>query len=191
MMSKLRKSPNRGKFHIDNEMKRVAEGKKTLSEALSIIELHESWNLKISEEEQSEKFKKNNLEYDLRTSEYIAEKCKVEHYAQNLYAALCNNDFVKNDVWPILTDEAWGCSWRYAGGIVADIRQEGDYIDWYCSGIIGHPDDDKIGAMTDEQKNRYQYMQKYFVSEGIVTDEIREDLFKIGWLVKDNSDTDS
>lgn len=119
--------------------------------------------------EESEGWMKNNLEYDLRSSEYIAEKCKVDSYAQNLYAALCNNDFMRNELWPILKEETWGCSWRYAGGIIADILQRGDYLDWYCSGIM----------------QEGQYISGY-VAESVVTDEIREDLLSIGWIVLEN-----
>jgi hypothetical protein len=29
----------------------------------------------------------------------------------------------------------WSCSWRYAGGLVADMREQGEnYLDFYCSG---------------------------------------------------------
>ena len=119
--------------------------------------------------EESEVWMKNNLEYDLRSSEYIAEKCKVDTYAQNLYAALCNNDFMRNEMWPILKEETWGCSWRYAGGIIADILQRGDYLDWYCSGIMSEA----------------TYVPGY-VAESFVTDEIREDLLSIGWIVLEN-----
>ncbi len=109
----------------------------------------------------------NDMEYDLLTTVWILEKVrKSESYAQNLYAAMCNTEFVKNDVWPKLKDERWGCSWRYAGGIIADMLQKGDYVDWYCSGI-------------GSNKNGY-------VGEGYVTDEIREDLLKLGWVVIDD-----
>lgn len=109
-------------------------------------------------------WQKNNMEYDLRTTDWILEKVRnSEQYAQNLYAAMCNNRFQQNDVLPILKDQYWSCSWRYAGGIIADMRQEGDYIDYYCSGI------------------RDSYEGGY-VSETVITDEIREDLFKLGWL---------
>ena len=100
---------------------------------------------------------KPNLENDLKNSDTIKEKCKhSEIYSQNLYAALCNNRFFYG------TDE-WTCSWRYAGGIVADIVGNGDYMQYYCSGIS-----DRSG----------------FVGEGFVTDEIRTDLTKLGWIVK-------
>jgi len=92
-----------------------------------------------------------------------------ETYAQNLYAAMCNNVFQPNQVWPRLRDEYWSCSWRSAGGIVADLRGQGDYIDWYCSGIIGV---DEVGGFQG------------YVSESTVTDEIRQDLFAIGWTVE-------
>lgn len=113
---------------------------------------------------------KNNLEYDLLTAGWILAKVRAsEVYAQNLYAAMCNNDFRKLAVVPILTEKNWSCSWRYAGGIVADMRQEGDYIDWYCSGIRDNYD----GG---------------YVSESVVTDEIREDLKQLGWIVLDDND---
>lgn len=105
-----------------------------------------------------------DLEYEMMNSVWLRNKVRgSETYAQNLYAAMCNNEFVKNDVWPILEDKRWSCTWRYAGGMVADLREEGDYIDWYCSGIGG------------DDKN--------FVNEGHVTDEIRNDLLKLGWLI--------
>jgi len=99
-----------------------------------------------------------DLEKDLYKSDTIANKAiHSSVYAQNLYAALCNNRFFYND-------EQWSCSWRHAGGIVADlVDTNGDYIDYYCSGIS-----DRNG----------------FVTEGFVTDEIRLDLIRLGWIVK-------
>jgi len=123
--------------------------------------------------EKSEAWMKNNLEYDLRNSDYIVEKCKIDSYAQNLYAALCNNDFMRNEMWPILKEETWGCSWRYAGGIIADILQRGDYLDWYCSGIM----------------QEGQYVSGY-VAESVVTDEIRTDLLTLGWIVLDSDNSE-
>jgi hypothetical protein len=129
------------------------------------------------------------MEYDLRSTQWIIDKVKGDVYAQHLYAAMCNNDFTKNDVWPILTDKRWSRSWRSAGGIIADMQGKGDYIDWYCSGIRDAKilDDDEFRALTKEQQESY-IQGKKFVPEGCVTDEIREDLLKLGWIVIDGSE---
>lgn len=107
------------------------------------------------EAEQNLEYAVHNLEYDLRSTDWILQKVRSsDKYAIDLYAALCNNDFQKQEVLPILKDQVWGCTFRYAGGIIADMRGEGSYIDWYCSGPEGH-----------------------------VTDEIRNDLARLGWAV--------
>jgi hypothetical protein len=125
----------------------------------------------------------DSLEYDLRTTEWVIEKVKSDKvYAQHLYAAMCNNDFQRNDVWPILTGKTWSCSWRHAGGIIANIRGEGDYLDWYCSGIVGEKDDDRWNNLSEDSKKRILETRAH-VAESDVTDEIRKDLFKLGWLV--------
>ena len=81
------------------------------------------------------------------------------------------------DVLPILKDEYWSCSWRSAGGIVADMLQKGDYIDWYCSGMGGLNQDYQGGETDEEWQARTRY-----VPEGTVTDEIRADFQSIGWI---------
>lgn len=112
----------------------------------------------------------HNLEESIQQCEWMLKKVQDrETYAQNLYAAMCNNVFQRNEVWPRLRDEYWSCSWRSAGGIVADLRGQGDYIDWYCSGIFGAGEADSFQG---------------YVSESTVTDEIRQDLFAIGWTVE-------
>jgi hypothetical protein len=110
-----------------------------------------------------------SLEKELLASQVIKEKCKVDKYAQNLYASLCNMQWQPIDVIPILKDEKWSCSWRHAGGVVAEITHDGDYMTWYCSGIgagLGNGDIDGI---------------KGYVGEGTVTEEIQEDLKQLGW----------
>ena len=131
----------------------------------------------------------NDLEWDLRTTDWILQKVRgSEAYAQNLYAAICNNEFQRKEVFQILSNQTWAASWRYAGGIIADMRQEGDYIDWYCSGIHEsmYEDDETFQNMSKEQQERYLFVKNNFVSEGIVTNEIRDDLEKLGWIVLDN-----
>lgn len=117
----------------------------------------------------TEEQRENNLEWDMMTTVWFTYKVQDStQYAQNLYAALCNNEFQKIDLMPILKNETWGCSWRSAGGIVAEILGMGDYMDWYCSGIMSDPVD---------------YEKTGYVAEGVVTDEILEDLNRLGWRV--------
>ena len=169
--------------------RKAAEGKTVENDTTvkKMVEYFENIPSEIAKKESKEEFKKNNLEYDLRSTKWICDKAKErEEYAQNLYAAMCNNEFIRNDVWPLLKKETWSCSWRYAGGIIADMREEGDYIDWYCSGIKFHPEDVKDNeTLTEEQKVLNKLYGKY-VGEGIVTDEIRQDLFDLGWIVIDD-----
>ena len=127
---------------------------------------------------------KDSLEYDLYNTPWIVDKVKnSEIYAQQLYAALCDNDFQRLDIMTILADRRWHCSWRGAGGIVADMRGYGDYVDFYCSGIrVWDLSADENGNLMPEQQQRYQEMQNY-VAEATVTDEIRADLKQMGWVV--------
>lgn len=184
----LRSSKQRHTFLKKSYLERMAREGRTPDNDIEVEEktkMYDSLNALDIEKEDDPKWQENNLEYDLRSTKWIAEKCKDNIYSQHLYAALCNNDFIKNDVWPILQDQRWHCSWRYAGGIVADIREEGDYIDWYCSGIRIGATQEELDNMTEDQKKTYkEYMA--FVNEGIVTDEIKNDLFKLGWLVVEN-----
>jgi len=109
---------------------------------------------------------------------FVAKVCASDSYAQNLYAAMCNRQFVKNDIWSLIKDQCWSASWRGAGDIVADMRKEGDYIDWYCSGIgegLGNGDADGT---------------KGYVPEGTITNEVRKDLFKLEWIPKEWNNND-
>jgi hypothetical protein len=166
-------SPERNTFQLEGARKRAAE------EGKEVPEFYENfWKTAKEQDEENlsdPAWQKDNLEYDLRSTDWIVNKAKAsDAYAQNIYAALCNNDFTKLAVIPILKEQKWSCSWRHAGGIVADMREEGDYIDWYCSGIadgLGNGDPDgKLG----------------YVSESVVSEEIKEDLQKLGWVVVTN-----
>jgi len=163
-MSKISKSTERYTFQAGNYIKRcVEEGKEPSEDYLNIYK-----SAKQQDEENivNPEWQKNNMEYDLRSTDWICNKVKSnDSYAQNLYASMCNNDFIKLDVMPILKEETWGASWRHSGGIIADMREEGDYIDWYCSGIRNG----------DEPDNGY-------VPEGMITEEIREDLKQLRWV---------
>lgn len=188
-MTTLSSSPDRDTFQLKAAAQRAENGGNSMESVEELTEFYKSMNQRRREREQDPEWQKNNMEYDMRTSEWMVAKVRAsEAYAQNLYAAMCNQDFQKNEVWPQLKNQTWSCSWRYAGGIVADMRGEGDYIDWYCSGIQGM-DDDQFQQLDAESKERYLYMKNNFVSESVVTDEIRADLFRLGWIVLDQTDT--
>jgi len=104
-------------------------------------------------------------------------------YSQHLYAAMCNQQFSKNELWPQLKGETWSCSWRYAGGIIADMRKQGDYLDWYCSGIQGPGLTDEEYGQLDKPDQELYTENRQYMGEGHVTDEIREDLMMLGWSV--------
>jgi len=178
-MKKISKSPERHSFQKESYVKRCEEKNEVISQAY--LDMFDSYKEQHDHKFDDPNSRIDNLEYDLLTTDWILEKVRnSESYAQNLYAAMCNTDFVKNDVWPILTEKRWSCSWRYAGGIIADMRQEGDYIDWYCSGIRN---DGYIDDKDSVQPGNY-------VSESVVTDEIREDLLKLGWIVIQDDNID-
>jgi hypothetical protein len=187
----ISKSPDRNTFQKEGYIKRCEEQGKLPNP--EYIEMFKSWQQQRLELEETDEWKVDNMEYDLRSTQWIVDKVKGDDvYAQHLYAAMCNNDFTKNDVWPILTEKRWGASWRHAGGIIADMQEKGDYIDWYCSGIrdAKELDDTEFQALTKEQQEGY-IQGKKFVPESVVTDEIREDLLKLGWIVIDGTDDNS
>lgn len=132
---------------------------------------------------------KPNLEQDMQDTKWFVDKVRsTQSYAQNLYAALCNNAFQKLELMPVLKDEVWSCTWRYAGGIVAKLRCEGDYLDWYCSGIrdTGLYNEDSLTMPLTEEQMAYMEITKKFVAESIITEEIRQDLKELGWVVVEN-----
>lgn len=182
------KSPDRGTFQRNAYIARCeSEGEEPREDYLKLYEenpeLEKTWAEKLEHE--------NDMEWDLRTTDWILEKVRTNNiYAQHLYAAMCNNEFQRKEVFPILANQTWCCSWRYAGGIIADMQQKGDYIDWYCSGIRGDADmdDESYNALTKEEQEHYIQLKQY-VPESVVTDEIRADLGKLGWTVlEDNSE---
>jgi hypothetical protein len=176
-MSKISKSPKRHTFQAEKYVERCLEAGKEPRE--DYLNFYKSARQQDDENMVDPKWQEDNMEYDLRSTEWILEKVRSsDSYAQNLYAAICNNDFQKLAVMPILTDQRWSASWRHSGGIIADMREEGDYIDWYCSGI---GNGESGYGLSHNTGNGY-------VPESYVTDEIREDLKQLGWIVVDQND---
>jgi hypothetical protein len=163
-MANLSKSPERHTFQKNAYIERCKQEGKDPDP--SIVEMYNSFTNKPEYENRPE----YDLEYELRTTDWILEKVRTsDSYAQNLYAAMCNMRWQPYEVWSVLKDEHWTCSWRGAGGIVADLRNCGEgYMDWYCSGIVGDdlPED---------------HIAHKYVPEGEVTDEILADLARLGW----------
>jgi hypothetical protein len=133
-----------------------------------------------------------DLAEDIRNTPWIVEKIRTNKaYAQNVYAALCNIIWYKTtEFLPVLSGKnEWSCSWRWAGGFVAEIEdQGGDYMDWYCSGIKGSLSDEEFSNLTREEQEEYLHIKNNYQSEGYVAGEVSEDFAKIGWRWKEYED---
>jgi hypothetical protein len=168
-MSKISSSPERHTFQKEGYVKRCEE--KGEEPNLDYIGMYKTWREQDAANLADPQWQKDNMEYDLRSSEWMCDKARnSDTYAQNLYAAMCNMQFIKLEVVPILKNQRWSASWRKSGGIIADMREQGDYIDWYCSGMgegLGNGDEDGT---------------KGYVPEGQVTEEITNDLKTLGWV---------
>jgi hypothetical protein len=181
-MKKVASSSDRHTFQKEGAIRRAEEKGEEPDQAY--IDMWEQIKINDANKIYDPAWQKDNLEYDLRSSKELCDKATAsDAYAQNLYAAMCNNDFAQNKVWPLLKNQTWSCSWRHAGGIVADMREQGDYIDWYCSGMGGLSGCDKDSETFEQWQARTRY-----VSESTVTEEIRKDLFDLGWIVVDQKE---
>lgn len=177
----LSTSPDRNTFQLKRYEEKLTENPDDKN-ALDMIDLLKSWEEVRENQLLDPKFQENNMEYDLRSTQWVIDKVRQsDNYAQNLYAAICNNVFYKPSadekerMLQVLKNEypEWSASWRSAGGIIAHLRGEGDYMNWYCSGSLGNPDN-------------HGSTPNGYVNESIVTDEIRDDLKKLGWHVVDS-----
>ena len=92
----------------------------------------------------------NEIEYDFEKDlQLLVGKINEDRdFAQEVYAALCNMRWKKYY-------QTYACSWRYAGGMIAEMlgmTNEMDYLKFYCSG-----------------------------NEGKVSERVRIELGKLGW----------
>ena len=130
----------------------------------------------------------DDLVQDIWRDDEILNKIRTrDDYAQNLYAAFCNMQWCPRQFVPALRQDSekdlWTCSWRGAGGLIADWQGKGDYMSWYCSGMGG------LATYDEKEGDEYMARQKY-VPEGVITDEIESDLNRIGWFPVPYNDED-
>jgi hypothetical protein len=97
---------------------------------------------------------------DLSLSQRIRQLVLSDIFAILLYGALCNTHWRH-----VLTGARWQCSWCHAGAIVAMLRGEGDYMDWYCSmdqapsrNNARQPRYDCLGKLPAEQTELSQHL---------------------------------
>lgn len=93
-----------------------------------------------------------SLEKEMKEDVVVIAYLENKQIGVTFYRALCNMQWKKRNF--LTTEEqtiaklkgiqpdVWSCSWRYAGGIIADIRNKHynaneDYLDFYCSGQEG------------------------------------------------------
>jgi len=177
-MSKISKSLERNTFQKEGAIRRAKEKGEEPNQAY--IDMWDRIKIDDANKIHDPAWQKDNMEYDLRSTDWILEKVRNnDNYAQNLYAAMCNNDFIKREMWPILKDQRWSCSWRHSGGIISDMQEKGDYIDWYCSGIGNK----ESGFGLDGYEPTPDPDGRDYVPESVVTEEIENDLYTLGWLV--------
>ena len=179
-MNKIASSPERHTFQAEGAKRRAEEKGEPVPE--QYIEMWEQIKIDEVNKINDPAWQKNNMEYDLRSSKELCDKAKASDvYSQNLYAAMCNMTWQSREFWQEMKGEVWSCSWRHSGGIIADMREEGDYIDWYCSGI-GNSED---GYGLDHRR------ANGYVPEGVVTEEIELDLNRLGWRPVPYNDDDN
>ena len=175
-MKKIASSTERHTFQKEGAIKRAEEAGEEPNQAY--IEMWEQIKIDDANKIHDPAWQKNNMEYDLRSSKELCDKVKAsDAYAQNLYAAMCNMTWQSREFWQELKGETWSCSWRHSGGIIADMREQGDYIDWYCSGIGSKED----GYGLDHHVPELDNDGRTYVPEGVVTEEIELDLNRLGW----------
>lgn len=93
-----------------------------------------------------------NLDEEMKTDVLVISYIENRDIAVDFYRALCNMRW-KKDINTTAEDKiidklrgidsaVWSCTWRYAGGLIAAMRNEHyntteDYMDFYCSGEEG------------------------------------------------------
>ncbi len=118
-----------------------------------------------------------NLQTEMGKDSIVIAAIKDRGRAEEFYQALCNVTWIAKDELPEdeeiinrlkgIAPQEWSCSWRYAGGIIAHIRDDNygfqeNYMDFYCTG-----------------------------GEGCVSDFVREIFKRMGWVPHPDHDDNS
>ena len=85
------------------------------------------------------------------------------------------NNQVCEEVWGGLTNIMWthpehgtvGYTFRTAGGLIAGLRGEGGYMDWYCSGYPGLVPDYMLKGLGE-----YGWSTKEYEVQGVTPQEL-------------------
>lgn len=95
------------------------------------------------------------LEADLMGDSPVLAAIADKAFATRLYAAITNITWTRNG-------EAWDCSWRYAAGLIADLRGRNEgYLDFYGS-----------------------------AAEGVIANDVRFHLTRLGWTPQQDEESD-
>lgn len=74
----------------------------------------------------------NEADFERDLADAVKPFIMDDDFAKQVWGALANVD------WYHMRDKKeYSCSFRYAGGLIAEIRGEGNYMDWYCSAPDG------------------------------------------------------
>jgi|GEM_PF-5605341 len=96
-------------------------------------------------------FTPSELRFEKDLEKLFGEKIKSDdEFAKRIYAALTNT------LWRNEAIE-YGASFRYTGGLIADIRGDGNYMDWYCCADAGNVDDDIAAALLTKGWTPHDY----------------------------------
>lgn len=91
-----------------------------------------------------------NLEKALKKDEEFLALLKDEGFACAAYESFCNTAYINEH------RERFSCSWRYAGGMIASLRDEGeDYIDYYLGDFIEREAFNRVEQHKDKVQEVY------------------------------------